>query len=222
MKVAHLWALLVSLNLLLAVSFFTTFAALPASAQDSARSFVQDQYYRTPPSLSAFADNPRAYLRSEVAYAALRHRFAVVLGRGYLSEQDFRELLNSDQVRLRPCSDFGRFRTDGITPNNVVVPSPRDNCYTGEQFIEVLVNGLWIVAASQACFNPVTILRAPEPPVTQVCRMVPFSSIAGSGTLQHLDGTWHHPACGNPVHVPGYTISIPNTIQSGGSYRICE
>ena len=226
MNLAHLWALLGSVKLLMVATLLSTFAALPASAQGTAQSFVQDPYYLglggTPPTLLEFADNPRMYLRSEAAYVALRQRFADVLGLDTLSEQGFQELLRSDQVRLRPCTDFGRFRTYGVLPTNVVVDSSRTTCYVNEKFIEVNVRGVWKVAGSQGCFNPVILVRPPQPPKQLVCRNVPFSSVVGSGMHQHLDGTWYPSNCGNPLHVPGYTITIPNTVQSGGFYRICE
>ncbi len=229
MTEAHMWAPLQRLLPIILASVFGVFAALPASAQGSAQSFVQDEFYLgheggSPPSLQAFAENPRAYLRSEAAYTALRQRFATVLGRSSLSEEDFTELLNSDQVRLRSCSSFGRFQTMGILTTDVVVQSPRTTCYAGEKFIEVLVHGQWIVAASQGCFNPVTIppVSVIPPPRQPVCRWVTFSDPVGAGTHQHFDGTWHPSNCGNPLHVPGYTVQIPNTTQSSGGYRICE
>lgn len=216
------WAL--SIGLLLGV-----LAVTAAGAQGTARSFVQDPYYLgseggQPPSLLEFSAEPSAYLRNDAAYAALRQRFADVLGRDSLSETDFRALFSSGQVRAeRLCS--GSINTAGILPNGHVSWTNRP-CYSGERLIEVLVGSEWVVVASQGCFNPVRILPPPpaEPSGELVCRMVSENSVIVDGSRhQHLNGVWHQNCCcdEHPHFTRGFTSHHSAPGSAGGVFRQC-
>ena len=141
--------------------------ALPADAQEQPSgytSFVKSPYYLgtqgTPPTLAAFAANPRHYLRPG-AYEPLKQGFATSLGRS-LSDAQFQTLLGSDQVQLVPCT--GRIDTAGIRAGSV--RWSERTCYQGEQLIQLNVNSAWVTVASQGCFN---LVRVSTPPVrTQI------------------------------------------------------
>lgn len=204
-------------------------AAMPAGAQGTADPFVKPEFYigsegGEPPSLAAFAADPMQYLRSEEAYSALRQRFAVALGEDSLSETEFQTLFTEGRVRLRPCSEFEGFRTDGITPSGAVVRSPRTTCYPNEQFIELLVGSNWVLVASQGCFNPVRIVTRQPPPEPEApqCRRVPMQANVIDGSMHlHSDGTWH-PNCCCAQHgghtTPSLHINIPSTQRAGEGY----
>ena len=118
------------------------------------QSYAKDVYYigvgGLPPTLTDFAVNPRAYLRSEAAYESLKQGFEEALHRS-LSDEEFQALLASDQVRAqRDC--VGRLTTAGISEAGAIGWSNR-KCYLDEKLIEVQVDGRWQVVASQGCFN---------------------------------------------------------------------
>lgn len=226
MNIVRLWAygrgwlstMLLTLTLGLAV-------AMPAAAQQTAAasgytSFVKDSYYLghggTPPSLAAFAANPRAYLRSEAAYQHLKNGFGAALGRS-LNDQEFQTILASDQVRLRDCS--GRITTAGVKGADMRWTTR--SCYAGEKLIELNVNNQWVVVASQGCFN----LVRPEQPVAapaKVCRFVKTGQSEVGGQTTIVPGIHVHDAyCGHDINIAGVVVITPRGTQTS-SRMVCE
>jgi hypothetical protein len=204
MKQNPIWAFVFVL-----VSF--CFISLPqASAAGSLQSYAVDKYYLgaggTPPTLSQFGSNPRAYLRSEVAYNSLKNHFSKQLGRS-LSESEFSSLMQSNQVRLVSCT--GRIKTSGISQKGSVGWSNRA-CYTGEQLIQLNVNGQWRTVASQGCFNLVQ-LNEPSAPPFQVTTSRALSSAQvfiqqTAGVHVHTSQCCH--GCGVDIYLPGSRVIL--------------
>lgn len=124
--------------------------------------FVKDSHYlgigRTSAALSQVASEPLHYLRSEAAYNTLRTHLGAYIEGAPLSNAEFRQLLESDRLRLVPC--VGAIKTAGITESGQVGWSVR-SCYDAEQLLELKVSDSWIVVASQGCYNPVQSTFAP-------------------------------------------------------------
>jgi len=137
----------------LLVSFLLAGMTLTVQAS-SYKSFVKDIYYLgaggVPPTLSAFAADPRAFLRSEAAYQSLKQGFEKLLHRS-LSDGEFTDLLASHEVRTKLLCE-GRILTSGINDVGDVAWSERE-CYFNEYLIELRVGDTWYVVASQGCFN---------------------------------------------------------------------
>ena len=193
----------------LALMVGVMFIAVPdmSQAQGRGASYAKDQYYigkgGTPPSLPAFAANPRKYLRSEAAYQSLKGGFASALGTS-LSDAGFQQLLNSDQVRLVPCR--GKITTAGILPNGTVGWGERD-CYQDEWLIQVQTpSGVWQTVASQGCFN---LVKPTPPPPPKTCRFV-------TTAVQQLPDTFVNikdfNSCG--CFIPGMTLHVDGGTQT--------
>jgi|GEM_PF-1851546 len=170
----------------------------------SLQSFVIDEYYLgaggKPPELATFANDPRAFLRSEDAYIALKKGFADKLGHSALSDVEFEQILAGDQVRLVNCT--GRINTAGINRKGNVGWSTR-SCYAGEKLIELRVGNNWQLVASQGCFNLVrpispvpTFIPKPKPKP----QPKPPSLEVTSGPLLHSPKVFIQQTPGLTVH----------------------
>jgi len=208
-------SILDALRLMLFGGLFA-FSTLPAAAQTGYSSFVQEAYYLgeggTPPSMTAFAANPRNYLRSDAAYATLKQGFERAIGED-LSDQEFSELLASDRVRLVDC--VGRIRTAGINPQGTIGWSVRA-CYSGEQLIEVQVGERWVLVASQGCFNLVQPYIPPEPEEPKNCRFVKTEEVRLPDTFAVVRD---FNSCG--CFIPGVTARVPGGTQTS-SRLVCD
>ena len=208
-------SILDALRLMLFGGLFA-FSTLPAAAQTGYSSFVQDAYYLgeggTPPSMTAFASNPRDYLRSDAAYATLKQGFESAIGVD-LSDLEFSELLASDRVRLVDC--VGRIRTAGINPQGNVGWSVRA-CYSGEQLIEVEVGGQWVLVASQGCFNLVQPYTPPPEPKPRTCRFVKTGEVRLPDTFAVVP---EFNSCG--CYISGSIVRVPGGTQTS-SRLVCD
>jgi hypothetical protein len=230
MKPTRLW----SIGLLLMSLWFIS-ASQSVYAASPFQSYAKDVYYigvgGMPPTLSDFAANPRAYVRSEAAYQSLKQGFAESLNRS-LSDTEFQALLASDQVRAqRDC--VGRITTAGISEAGAVGWSSRE-CYFDEKLIELQVGGLWQVVASQGCYNlvrpqmeviPVVpqLVAIPTEPQPEATPGEPQIEITSGGPLLHaprvfVQETWgitvhacdcagNH-GCHDDTYLPGYRVYL--------------
>jgi len=212
----------------LLMSFWFISMPQTVSAASSFQSYAKDVYYLgvggIPPTLNDFALNPRAYLRSEAAYNSLKQGFEESLSRS-LSDAEFQTLLASDQVRAqRNC--VGRITTAGISKAGTVRWSSRE-CYLDEKLIELQVNGLWQVVASQGCFNLVRPLKTALPQSEVVSKKPQIEVISGPPPLHSpkvfVQETWgitvhscdcpgNH-GCHDDVYLPGYRATLLHNSQ---------
>jgi hypothetical protein len=190
-------------------------------AASSFQSYAKDVYNLgvggMPPTLSDFAVNPRAYLRSETAYQSLKQGFEESLNRS-LSDAEFSALLASNQVRS-DLDCVGRINTAGINQADVIGWSSR-KCYFDEKLIELQVNDKWQVVASQGCFNLVDYRKLPvrqieaapvepaEPQIEvtsgQLLRSPKVFIQQTPGITVHLCGCPGNHRCHDDVYLPGY------------------
>jgi hypothetical protein len=208
---------LLSIGLLL-MSFWFISASQSVFAS-SYHSYAKDVYYigvgGMPPTLTDFAVNPRAYLRSEAAFESLKQGFEEALNRS-LSDEEFSELLVSDKVRAELKCE-GRIRTSAIDKVGNMKWIIRD-CYSNEYLIEVFVDNYWYVVASQGCFNLVesqVVLEPKKPLPAKPERVRRVRVINHPPAVVHIPGGWiglengHGINHGNTVYSPGTWIVTP-------------
>lgn len=156
--------------------------------------FVKDPYYLVKGgkvvSPKDFAADPLKYMRSNVAYLALRDHASQVVGKP-MSDQAFRQLLVSDDVKLVDC--VGRKETQGVTDSGQIGQHERD-CYKDEKIMQVKVLGGWMDLLSTGCYNPVYGVR-PLVPITPA----PVAGICGENAQHYAAGTIRFPSTLDPA-----------------------
>jgi hypothetical protein len=206
---------------LLLMSLWLISASQSAFAS-SFQSYAKDAYYLgalggKPPTLAEFANNPRAFVRSEFAYQSLKQKFEITLSRS-LNDAEFQALLASDQVRAELKCE-GKIRTSAIDKAGNIKWLIRD-CYLKEYLIEVSVDNEWYVVASQGCFNlvrpevePIPVVPQPEvvpenPPLivtSEPLRHSPKVLVQETrGITVHLCNCPGNHRCHNDIYLPGY------------------
>jgi hypothetical protein len=207
MKPKPLW----SVGVLL-MSFWFIGMSQPVHAS-SFQSYAKDVYYLgvggMPPALSDFAANPRAYLRSEVAYQSLKQGFERPLNRS-LSDAEFSELLDSNRVRAE-LDCVGRITTAGISQAGEVGWTNR-KCYVDEKLIELQVNDRWQVVASQGCFNLVQSKKPAESEIEILSGPLMYSpkifiQETQGITVHTCDCPGNH-GCHNDIYLPGNRVYL--------------
>jgi hypothetical protein len=227
-------------SILAMLAFMGPLAASPVSAQTATtyHGFVMDEFYLghggTPATFEQVATNPMSVFRSRTAFDTLKTHFSGYLGR-LLSDEEFRVLLLSNDVRLVPC--VGRIDTAGITNTGRVGWRER-NCYRGESLIQLRINGGWVTVASQGCFNPVRGDMPPPPPLVISVSPPPPAPVPPRRERHcHVVQTPNQHSPDDIVSVPGFlfeadcdrrTIYVPGmTANFGGSngsgyYLVCH
>ena len=189
-----------------------------AQAKEEYHGFVKDQWYLVKGgkevSPKDFSDNPMRYMRSPAAYTALRDHAAQVVGVP-MSDQDFRQLIVSDDVRLVEC--VGRIKTEGITNTGKIGRHERA-CYPKERLMQVKVSGGWMNLLSLGCYNPIEGERPPQPrldpPPPKPADPPPpppvHTTEAPALQLRCVPVTRRYivPSSGGFVHVPGLSVEV--------------
>ena len=138
--------------------------AVPASAQEGrGQPFITAEYYQDNISLEQFRENPRSFFRSEAAFDLIVDYVGDEIGVDNLTDAQFIALVrDGSRTRVRDCAAGERINT-GAFAGNQFHWFVRD-CRSGEQIVQMLVNGVWIDLFSLGCLNAVEDPNPVAPP----------------------------------------------------------
>jgi len=127
--------------------------ASPASAQNSSiEPFIKAEFWKKNITLEEFRANPRSYFRSEAAFDLLVDYVADEIGQP-LTDAEFIALMRSDQVRARSCPISEMINTGALRGDQFYWFTR--NCRSGEEIIQINLNGRWVDLISLNCLNSI-------------------------------------------------------------------
>ncbi len=115
--------------------------------------FITAAHYKKNISLTQWRSNIRGYFRSEAAFDLIVDYVGDEIGRP-LSGSEFIALMRDEtQTRVRDCGPNESINTGALAGNQFHWFDRM--CRSGEQIVQVLVNGKWIDVISLNCLNAV-------------------------------------------------------------------
>tara|TARA_B100002051_G_scaffold276812_1_gene328774 strand:- start:8540 stop:9271 length:732 start_codon:yes stop_codon:yes gene_type:complete len=179
---------------------------LTAGAAEVVVPFIKYKWYKKNISFELFRVNPRGFFRSERAFDLIVDYVRDETGFTELGDEEFNALMLDDNyVQVRNCPTSERINTGAYKPPEFDW-FPRD-CRTGEQIVQVKVDGVWKDMFSLSCLNavedktpvPPQVMQAlVAPPAEKLVPYIPYN------TTQQLSGDV----------VEGYSAPVLNSVQT--------